>query len=283
MPIQVLEESPTSIKLLVKGYPLAVLNAIRRASLELAPKMAVDFIAVDRNDSTLFNEVLAHRLAMIPLTSEEALERYAPPEACMECTPEEAEADKCVVDGKPCYVRLILDASADGKQVIVYSKDLKSEDPDVRPVYDNIPVVPLIGNQVVKVVAYARLGRGREHAKWMPATVAVVKPILRGITVKETLCDEECQKECVKKCPEAFELKDGKLKLKEGTTLSMLMYCIEYVCEGKGIRSVFEEDSYIFELETDGSLSARRTLAEAAKAVVEKLKALKTHLQSQEG
>ena len=283
MPIQVLEEKPVYIKLLVKGYPLAVLNAIRRATLELAPKMAVDFIAVDRNDSTLFNEIIAHRLAMIPLTSEEALERYAPPEACMECTPEEAEADKCVVDGKPCYVRLYVDASANGKQVIVYSKDIKSEDPDVKPVYDNIPVVPLIGEQQVKIIAYARLGRGKEHAKWMPATVAVVKPILKGISVKETLCGTECQKECAEKCPEAFELKDGKLKLKEGTTLSMLMYCIEYVCEGKGIRPVFEEDAYTFELETDGSLTARRTLVEAAKAVVEKLNALKTHLQSAEG
>jgi len=283
LPIEVLEETPTSIRLLAKGYPLAVLNAIRRAALELAPKMAVDFIAVDRNDSTLFNEVLAHRLAMIPLRSEEALERYAPPEACMECTPEEAEADKCVVDGKPCYVRLYLDASAEGKQIIVYSKDLKSEDEDVRPVYENIPVVPLIGDQKVKVIAYARLGRGREHAKWMPATVSIVKPLLKGISVKEGLCDAECQKECAEKCKEAFVMKDGKLTLKEGTTLSMVMYCIEYVCEGKGIRPVFEEDTYLFELESDGSLSARRTLVEAAKAVVEKLSELKNRLQSREG
>jgi DNA-directed RNA polymerase subunit D len=201
----------------------------------------------------------------------------------MECTPEEAEADKCVVDGKPCYARLYIDASADGKQVIIYSKDIKPEDPDVKPVYDNIPVVPLIGEQKVKVVAYARLGRGREHAKWMPATVAVVKPILKGISVKDTLCGPGCQKECAEKCPEAFEFDGNQLKLKDGVTLSMLMYCIEYVCEGKGIRPVFEEGKYIFELETDGSLSARRTLAEAAKAVVEKLNALKTHLQSAEG
>jgi len=283
LPIQILEESPRRIKLLAKGYPLAVLNAIRRASFELVPKMAVDFIAVDRNDSTLFNEVLAHRLAMIPLTSEEALERYAPPEACGDCTPEEAEAEKCSHEGKPCYVRLFLDASADGKQVIVYSGDLKTEDPDVRPAVDAIPVVPLIGEQRVKVTAYARLGRGREHAKWMPATVAVVMPILKGVSVKETLCGAECQKECAEKCPEALKMEGGKLELKEGTTLSMLMYCIEYVCEGKGIRPVFEEDQYVLEVETDGSLSARRTLVEAARAVAEKLNALKTHLQSAEG
>ena len=283
MPIQVLEETPISIKLLVKGYPLAVLNAIRRASLELCPKMAVDFVVIERNDSTLFNEILAHRLAMIPLKSEEALERYAPPEACAECNCKDAEAGHCSYEGKPCYVTLHLDASADGKYKIVYTTDLVSSDEDVMHVYDNIPIVPLIGNQKVKLTAYARLGRGKEHAKWMPATVAVVKPILKGISVKETLCDESCQRECAEKCKEAFEMRDGKLAVKEGTTLSMVMYCIEYVCEGKGIRPVFEEDAYIFELETDGSLSARTTLKESAKAVVQKLEALKRKLEEKAG
>ncbi len=283
MPIQVLEETPISIKLLVKGYPLAVLNAIRRATLELCPKMAVDFVVIERNDSTLFNEVLAHRLAMVPLTSEGALDYYAPPEACAECDCKKVETGECNYEGKPCYVTLHLDASADGKYKLVYTKDLITSDENVKPVYDNIPLVPLIGNQKVKLTAYARLGRGREHAKWMPATVAVVKPILKDISVKETLCGEECQKECAEKCKEAFTIKDGKLTIKDNVTLSMVMYCIEYVCEGKGIRPVFEEDAYIFELETDGSLSARRTLKESARAIVQKLEALKRKLEEKAG
>ncbi len=283
MPIQMLEETPISIKLLVKGYPLAVLNAIRRAALELCPKMAIDFVIVERNDSTLFNEVLAHRLAMIPLTSDEALDHYAPPEACAECDCRKVETGECTYEGKPCYATLYLDASADGKYKIVYTKDIISSDESIKPVYDNIPIVPLIGNQKVKLTAYARLGRGREHAKWMPATVAVVKPVLKDISVKETLCNEECQRECAEKCKEAFTMKDGKLTIKDGTTLSMVMYCIEYVCEGKGIRPVFEEDTYIFELETDGSLSARRTLKESARAIVQKLEALKRKLEEKAG
>ncbi|UXD21534.1 DNA-directed RNA polymerase subunit D [Ignicoccus pacificus DSM 13166] len=284
MPIEVLEESPTYIKLLVRGYPLEVLNSIRRATMEEAPKMAVDFIGVDRNDSVMFNEILAHRLAMVPLKSEEALERYASPEECKDCTPEEAAAGKCVSsDGKPCYARLILEVEGKKGGTIVYTKDLVSEDPDVKPVYDNIPLLSLLEGQKVKLTAYARLGRGKEHAKWMPAVVAVVKPILRGVEVSEAVCDSKCQEECVELCPHAFEMKDGKLKLKEGTTISMLMHCIEYICEGRGLKPIFEEDSFIFEVESDGSLSARRTLIEAAKAVSQKIEALKTQLREQAG
>jgi len=280
MPIEILEESKNFIKLKVKGYPLEVLNSVRRATMEETPKMAVDFVAIDRNDSVMFNEMLAHRLAMLPLTSEEALEKYAPPEECKECNIEDAVADKCKsADGKPCYTRLLLEVEGGRGITIVYAKDLKSEDEDVKPVYREIPILSLLENQKVKLVAYARLGRGKEHAKWMPATVAIVKPVLTGVEVSETVCPEDCQQECVKLCPHTFEMVEGKLELKEGTTLSMLMHCIEYVCEGKGLRPKFEEDTYIFEVETDGSLSARRTLVESAKSVAEKIKSLKTQLE----
>jgi hypothetical protein len=106
---------------------------------------------------------------------------------------------------------------------------------------------------------------------------------LIGIEVSEAVCPEECQKECAEICPYTFEFKDGKISLKEGVTISMLMHCLEYVCEGKGMRPVFEEDAYIFEVETDGSLSARRTLIEAAKSVAQKIKSLKSQLEEQAG
>jgi hypothetical protein len=117
----------------------------------------------------------------------------------------------------------------------------------------------------------------------MPAVVAVVKPVLKGVEIRETVCDEGCQRECSERCPHAFELRDGKLVLKEGATISMLMHCIEYICEGRGLKPIFEEDTYILELESDGSLSAKRTLIEAAKAVTQKIEMLKTQLLEQRG
>ena len=49
-----------------------------------------------------------------------------------------------------------------------------SEDREVRPVSETIPLVKLAVGQSVKLEAYARLGRGKEHAKWQPCTVSIL-------------------------------------------------------------------------------------------------------------
>ena len=73
-----------------------------------------------------------------------------------------------------CRVLLVLDATAKDKPRTVVSGDLVSEDRDISPVSPNIPIVKLAVGQSVKLEAYARLGRGKEHAKWQPATAAVL-------------------------------------------------------------------------------------------------------------
>jgi DNA-directed RNA polymerase subunit D len=50
-----------------------------------------------------------------------------------------------------------------------------SEDELVRPVSKDIPIIVLAPNQKLKFEAYARLGIGKDHAKWQPTAAAVVK------------------------------------------------------------------------------------------------------------
>ena len=275
--LKILEETPDRIKILAKGYPLAFLNSIRRATQEEVPVMAVDFVAFDENSSVLFNEYIAHRLAMIPLTSEKALDKYGSPEACSKCKPEEAE--KCKDGDKPCYATLSLEVKAQEDGRVVYSGELKSSDEDVKPAYDNMPIVILAKGQAIRLVAYARLGRGKEHAKWSAATIAVVKPVVEDVVeYQPTVCDEKCVKECVEKCKDILTFEDGVIKVKKKgveVNLSMLMDCIEYVCEGKGLKPRFREDEYILEIETAGNISPRRVLKEAAKIIAEKARWLR--------
>ena len=40
----------------------------------------------------------------------------------------------------------------------------------MKPVSDKVPIVKLAQGQRIKLEAYARLGRGRDHAKWQPAS-----------------------------------------------------------------------------------------------------------------
>jgi DNA-directed RNA polymerase subunit D len=161
--VKVLEETPSSVTLQLEGVDRSYANAVRRFCISEVPSMAIDDVVILENSSVLYDEILAHRLGMVPIKTD--LERYVLPEKC-DC-------------GSPlgchkCRVLFVLDAKGKDKVSTVYSGDLVSEDREIRPVSETIPIVKLATGQTVKLEAYARLGRGKEHAKWQPCTVAVL-------------------------------------------------------------------------------------------------------------
>jgi DNA-directed RNA polymerase subunit D len=70
---------------------------------------------------------------------------------------------------------IVLDSEADDKTKMVTSGELLSEDDQVKPISKDIPIVVLAPGQKLKFEAYARLGVGKDHAKWQPTSAAVVK------------------------------------------------------------------------------------------------------------
>ena len=163
------DEQKMSVKL--KGIPLQYANAIRRICLNGVPVFAVDTVDVIENTSVLADEGLAHRLALVPLRTD--LLRYVEPSKC-EC--------KSDAGCSNCRVMLVLDSGDTDETRTVLSSELVSEDKDVKPTSEKIPIVELAPGQKVKVEAYARLGRGSEHAKWNSANIA---------TLTETKKDDE--------------------------------------------------------------------------------------------
>jgi len=159
--VKLIGESGNEVTLQLDGIDRSYANAVRRFCISEVPSMAIDDVVILENSSVLYDEILAHRLGMVPIKTD--LERYILPEKC-DC-------------GSPlgchkCRVLLVLDASAQDKQKTVYSGDLVSEDRDIRPISETIPLLKLAPGQTVKLEAYARLGRGKEHAKWQPCSVA---------------------------------------------------------------------------------------------------------------
>ena len=161
--VKVLQDSGSTVSLQFEGIDRSYANAVRRFAISEVPCMAIDDVVFLENSSVLYDEILAHRLGMVPIKTD--LERYNLPEEC-DC-------------GNPlgchkCRVLFVLDAKGKDKVSTVTSGDLVSEDRDVRPVSESIPLVKLAAGQSVKLEAYARLGRGKEHAKWQPSTVATL-------------------------------------------------------------------------------------------------------------
>ena len=140
--VKVLEEDEKSIRVELSGTPLAVANAIRRFTINEVPTMAVEEILIIENSSSMPNDVLAHRISLIPFKSD--IDRYVPPEEC-DCG-SRLGCDKCAV-------RYILRAEAKDEPITVYSGDMIPEDPTTtaKPVSPKIPIVKLAPGQRIEI------------------------------------------------------------------------------------------------------------------------------------
>ena len=161
--IKIIESSDLHVKLLLKGIDRVYANALRRFAISEVPCMAIDEIVIHDNSSVLYDEILAHRLGLIPLTTD--LEGYILPQDC-DC--------KTSLGCTKCRVLLVLDAVATDEVKTIYSGDLVSEDTRVKPYADNIPIIKLAPSQKIKLEAYAKLGKGRTHAKWQPVAISTL-------------------------------------------------------------------------------------------------------------
>ncbi len=164
--VDIIKSNDSKIVVKFTGYPIQYINALRRIAMVEVPIMAIDDVIIYENSSVMHDEILAHRLGLIPLTT--PLNRFNMPNAC-ECNSK--------LGCPRCKVTFYLDVRAEEKNITVTSKDLISDDDSVKPVSDDIPIVILAKGQRIKLEAYARLGIGKMHAKWQPTTIAVAREV----------------------------------------------------------------------------------------------------------
>ncbi len=161
--LEIVEQSENRIVVKLKNVPLQYANALRRVCLTGVPVFAIDDVVIIENSSVLADQGVAHRLAMLPLKTD--LTRFVEPSNC-DCHSE--------VGCPHCRVMLMIDSGSADTTRTVTSAELTSEDDVVKPTSDKVPIVELAPGQKLKLEAYARLGRGTEHAKWNSANVSVL-------------------------------------------------------------------------------------------------------------
>lgn len=228
-------------------------NLVRRAIIEEAPVMAIEDVEFNKNNSILYDEMIAHRLGLLPLTTD--LKSYNLPSEC-----------KC--EGKGCArCQLKLTLKAKGP-CTVYASDMHTRDAAVRPLYGKTPIVKLLKNQALELEATAVLGKGKEHVKWSPGHVYYRSKPLIEIELKK--CDG-CGK-CVEQCPtKTLEIKDGKAIVSKDHLLDchLCNACVE-ACPLDAM-NVTKTNDFIFYLESWGQLDCKKMLLEASRILDEKL------------
>jgi len=256
MEVEVLELEGDTLRLLVRGAYTAFVNALRRIMIAEVPCMAIEEVGIIENSSVLNDEFLAHRIGLVPLKMDPAIL--------------EEEPDK--------VVRLELVAEAKEETITVYSGDLKSDSPDVVPLYPNMPIVKLAPGQRIHLVATARLGTGSQHARWQPVSVAAHKylPVIRVDVARCTLCGK-----CVEICPKrVLDKTDGALKVRNLLACTLCRDCAD-VCplNPPAIDVSWEEGSYVLYVESTGVLPPEVIIREATKVLSRKLEEFKTKLK----
>ena len=153
MSLEITNENDEKVSVKIKGVPLQYANALRRICLNGVPIYAVESIDMLENSSVLADEGVAHRVGLIPLKTD------------LSASKDGNENDK---------IMLTLDSGVSDETRTILSGELKSQDESVVPTSNNIPIVTLAPGQSIKFEAYARLGKGTEHARWNSANVATL-------------------------------------------------------------------------------------------------------------
>ncbi len=161
MSLEITNENDEKVSVKIKGVPLQYANALRRICLNGVPIYAVESIDMLENSSVLADEGVAHRIGLIPLKTD------------LSASKDGNENDK---------IMLTLDSGVSDETRTILSGELKSQDASVIPTSNDIPIVTLAPGQSIKFEAYARLGKGTEHARWNSANI---------VTLTDTEKDDE--------------------------------------------------------------------------------------------
>ena len=265
--IQILEKTDEFMRFIVSGVNAPFVNALRRIILTEVPTMAIDEIVILENSSILNDEILAHRMGFIPLKTD--LDSYNLPEEC-NCESE--------LGCNLCRANLTLEAEATDKTTTIYSGELKPENPDIAPVSDKIPLVKLAPGQRVNFEAYARLGKGKKHAKWQPVSMCTYM-YLPEVKIDSERCDA-CGK-CVKVCPEEIFIETAEgIKTQNEIECTLCMDCTD-ACpqDPSAVEISWDKKAFIFKIESTGALPVERIVIEAVKILDKKIKDFSNQLK----
>ena len=267
MKIEVLEKDETNLRLIIRDVDVPLMNALRRIALAEVPSIAIDEVVMIENSAILQDEIIAHRLGLTPLKTD--LDGYNLPEECS-CQSEFG----CNL----CRVTLTLDVESKDGTRTVYSGELVSENPEIVPVSDRVPIIKLSKGQKLKLEAYARLGKGKANAKWQPVSMCAYKYYPK-IEVTSKNC-ENCAK-CVDICPKKVLVKAGKkVKVRDLLACNLCMDCVE-ACpkKPKGIQVEWEKNNFVMNIESTGVLPPKRILQEATKILDKQLKEIEKQVK----
>ncbi|KAJ6823076.1 uncharacterized protein M6B38_385360 [Iris pallida] len=269
------------------GIDASLANAFRRILIAEVPTMAIEKVLVVNNTSVIADEILAHRLGLIPLKVDPRLFEYL--------SENDAPNERNTI-----VYRLDVSCGKDSPRITVKSDQLKwlpngsgllrgtqsytsfscsqeslpefSENPP-KLMHDDITIAKIGPGQAIELEAHAVKGIGKVHAKWSPVATAWYRMLPEIVLLREI--EGQSAEELKKKCPvNVFDVKDignGRKKavVKNPRACTLCRECIYGASEDHvEVRRV--KDHFIFTTESSGALPPEVLFTEAVKILEEK-------------
>eukprot|EP01116_Phalansterium_solitarium_P003805 TRINITY_DN14632_c0_g1_i1.p1 TRINITY_DN14632_c0_g1~~TRINITY_DN14632_c0_g1_i1.p1 ORF type:complete len:371 (+),score=115.02 TRINITY_DN14632_c0_g1_i1:130-1242(+) len=286
--INIISQSDDELVFDMIGIDASIANAFRRIMLAEVPTMAIERVFIENNTSVMQDEVLAHRIGLVPI--------HADPAQFVKRTNFDATAAGTSFDTIVFKLDVTCkknpnapsDGNAPPDQLYindkVYSGDLKWEpvgaqaeifaDNPIRPVLNDILLVKLRPGQSIKLEAQAELGDGYTHAKWSPVSTASYR-LMPDISILKPIMDDEAE-ELKKVCPMGvFDIEDlgkghKKSVVARPRACTMCRECIREPKFQERIRLARIKNHFIFSVESTGILPATRIFREAVEILINK-------------
>ena len=228
--MEIVEKSGEKLSFIEK-IDLSLANAIRRSVNEI-PILAIDEVDIYVNDSALYDEIIAHRLGLIPLKN------------------------SGIKEGMEAEYKLKTKSKKEGSGFEVLAGELGDD-----VVYPDMPIVLLEGGQKIELVARARVGKGINHARFSPG-IAYYR-LLPKIKISG---EGEKQSELAELYPKVFEF-DGKLKVKDERACELDEEDLESY---PGV-SISFDGSLVYNIESWGQISAEKIFTSACNVLKDNL------------
>ncbi|MFB6117765.1 DNA-directed RNA polymerase subunit D [Halosegnis sp.] len=241
--VEFIERDDRAATFLVRGVSPAFANGVRRAMLADVPTLSIDEVRVVENSSVMFDEQIGLRLGLVPLTT--------PPG-------EFEEGDT---------VTLALDV--EGPET-AYSGDIVSSDDQVKPAEQNVPIIDLKEGQRLEIEADAVMDTGKSHAKHQGGVAVGYRHLQRVEVVGDNEAFEQAEPHMVRGVIED----DGELVPAEsfGNDLTNRY-------EGKEIEVTDVPNAFVFDVETDGSMSVEQLVLAAVDSIHDRAEELEQAVQ----
>ena len=159
------------------GVDASIANAIRRTLMAEVPTVAIEHVYIWNNTSIIQDEVLSHRLGLIPLAID-------PRKLNFKLQDEANDQNTVVFTLKAeCKKRNTGDATIEGRYV--YSSmlewdpkgdqaELMSDSPP-RPIHPDIVIAKMAPGQAMEMELHCEKGIGKDHAKFSPVATATYR------------------------------------------------------------------------------------------------------------